>query len=220
MKKKLFILFLGLLIINLSGCRTVKRFIWFPAWMGNEPLAPYSGPKACIRVADFEVKASKATHEMGSGLRQMLASALVNSNRFSVQETSASPTCTGELIITAAITEFEPQASGGSSGVGGGGGVESGILGGLLGQPLNKAHIELEVRIASASTSKVLSSTRVQGQATDAGTASMGGASANKRLGQGLSVYANTPMEKAIYICIAEAARYIIKAVPGNYYKY
>jgi len=35
-----------------------------------------------------------------------------------------------------------------------------------------------------------------------------------------LGAYANTPMEKAIRICIIEAVRYIAQVIPANYYKY
>lgn len=222
MKKILFVLFFGLLVMNLLGCKTLDKVIHLGAPVDNRvaPLPPYSGPRARIMVADFEVKAVKATNEIGSGLRQMLVTALVNSNRFSVQELSASAATAGELIITAAVTEFEPRASGGSGGIGGGGGVDSGILGGLLGRSLNKAHMALDIRIVNASTSEVLSSMRVQGQATDVSGAMMGGFFGNWGLGQGLSIYANTPMEKAIRICIIEGVRYIVKTVPVNYYKY
>ena len=74
------------------------------------------------------------------------------------------------MIITAAATEFEPQASGGSAGIGGGGAMGSGILGGLLGASLNRAHMALDIRIVDASTSEVLTATRVQGQASDVGS--------------------------------------------------
>ncbi|MCX5703481.1 MAG: hypothetical protein NT066_03210 [Candidatus Omnitrophica bacterium] len=124
------------------------------------------------------------------------------------------------LIITAAVTEFEPQASGGRAGVGGGGGVGSGILGGLLGAALNKAHMALDIRIVDASTSEVLIATRVQGQASDIAGGIMGGFLGSWGLGGGLSAYANTPMEKAIRVCIIEAVRYISQATPASYYKY
>ena len=162
MKKTLFILMIGLLAINLIGCETLQQMTQPTAQVDNNagaaPLPPYAGPRARIAVADFDVKAAKATNQIGSGLREMLVTALVNSSRFSVlerqqlkalmqeQELSASGAAqqgsggpqrgqikTAELIITAAVTEFEPQASGGSAGIGGGGGVGSGILGGLLG---------------------------------------------------------------------------------------
>lgn len=211
---------------------------------GTAAMPTYSGPKARIAVADFEVKAAKASSEIGSGLREMLVTALLNSNRFSVverqalsavmqeQELSASGAAqsgsgpqrgqikTADLIITAAVTEFEPQASGGRAGIGGGGGVGSGVLGGLLGAALNKAHMALDLRIVDTSTSEVLAATRVQGQATDIAGGLMAGFIGNWALGGGLSAYANTPMEKAIRVCIVEAVRYISQAMPANYYKY
>jgi curli biogenesis system outer membrane secretion channel CsgG len=48
----------------------------------------------------------------------------------------------------------------------------------------------------------------------------MGGFFGSWALGVGLSGYANTPMEKAIRICIIEAVRYISQTIPANYYKY
>jgi curli biogenesis system outer membrane secretion channel CsgG len=211
---------------------------------GTQPLPPYSGPKARVAIADFDVKAAKAGGEVGSGLREMLVTALVNSNRFSVverqalsaamqeQELSASGAAqpgsgpargkikTADLIISAAVTEFEPQASGGRAGVGGGGGVGSGELGGLLGAALNKAHLALDIRIIDASNSEILASTRVQGQASDAAAGPMTGSTGSWALGGGLSAYANTPMEKAIRVCIMETVRYISETIPANYYKY
>jgi len=211
---------------------------------GAAALPPYSGPKARIAVADFDVKAAKATGEIGSGLREMLVTALINSNRFSVlerqalsavmqeQELSSSGAAqpgagaqrgkikTADLIITAAVTEFEPQASGGRAGIGGGGGIGSGILGGALGGGLNKAHMALDIRIVDTSTSEVLAATREQGQATDIAGGIGIGFLGSWALGGGLSAYANTPMEKAIRSCIIEAVRYISGAIPADYYKY
>ncbi|MCM8781068.1 MAG: hypothetical protein NC908_04010 [Candidatus Omnitrophica bacterium] len=245
MKRILGFLSLSLGIISLYGCATLTQpTAQVDTTAGVSPLPPYSGPKARIAVADFDVKAAKATFEIGSGLREMLVTALINSNRFSVverqvlsavmqeQELSASGAAqpgsgpqrgkikTADLIITAAVTEFEPQASGGAAGIGGGGGVGSGILGGLLGAALNKAHMALDIRVVDASTSEVLAATRVQGQASDIAGGFMTGFFGGWALGGGLSAYANTPMEKAIRICIIEAVRYISQVIPQSYYKY
>ncbi len=238
-----------LLVASLLGCTALQQITQPTAQVDNNagaaPLPPYSGPKARIAVADFDVKAAnRAGREIGSGLREMLVTALLNSNRFSVverqalsavmqeQELSASGAAqsstgpqrgkikTADLIITAAVTEFEPQASGGRAGIGGGGGVGSGILGGLLGAALNKAHMALDIRVVDTSTSEVLAATRVQGQASDISGAIMGGFLGSWGLGGGLSAYANTPMEKAIRVCIIEAVRYISQTVPANFYKY
>ncbi|GAI42460.1 unnamed protein product, partial [marine sediment metagenome] len=125
------------LTFSLIGC----AFLQPKATVGMQVLPPYSGPKARITVADFEVKAAKATDEIGSELREMLITAMINSNRFSVlkrqvletgmrQEELSTPGAAAQatkieqgkirnadLIITVAITEFEPRASGGRAGV-------------------------------------------------------------------------------------------------------
>ncbi len=248
MKKIFLSLFCAVLLVNLSGCATLEQMSRPTAQVDNSagaaPLPPYSGPRARIAVAEFEVKAAKASGEIGSGLREMMVTALINSNRFRVverqvleavmkeQELSISGAAesgsgpqrgqikTADLIITAAVTEFEPQASGGSAGIGGGGSAGSGILGALLGASMNKAHMALDVRIIDTSTSEVLAATRVQGQASDVSGGFMAGFFGGWALGGGLGAYANTPMEKAIRICIIEGIRYISQTIPANYYKY
>lgn len=211
---------------------------------GSAGMPPYSGPKARIAVADFEVKAAKTTGEIGTGLREMLVTALVNSNRFSVVErqvlnavmqeqqlvaSGAAQQGTGpqrgnirtaDLVITAAVTEFEPQASGGAAGIGGGSRIGKGFLGVGLGGSTNKAHMALDIRIVDTSTSEILASTRVQGQATDIAGGIGIGFLGSWGLGAGLSGYANTPMEKAIRACIIEAVRYLSQTISANYYKY
>lgn len=240
---------IALIALVIAGCASMGTMTQPTAQVDNNagaaPLPPYSGPKARVAVADFEVKAARAGREIGSGLRDMLVTALVASNRFSVVERQALAAVmqeqalaasgaaeqgaggpqrgklkTADFIITAAVTEFEPQASGGRAGIGGGGGIGSGVLGALLGGALNKAHMAMDIRLVDASTSEVLAATRVQGQATDISGAIMGGFFGGWALGAGLSGYANTPMEKAIRICIIEAVRYISQAVPATHYKY
>jgi len=246
MKKFFFTLGYTLLIVSIAGCASMMQpTAQVDNTAGAAPLPPYSGPKARIAVADFDVKAAKATFEIGSGLREMLITALINSSRFSVverqvlgailqeQELSVSGAAqagvggpqrgkikTADLIVTAAVTEFEPSASGGAAGIGGGGGVAGGVLGGLLGAAMNKSHMALDLRIVDTSTSEVLAATRVQGQATDVAGGFAAGFFGGFGLGGGLTAYANTPMEKAIRICIIEAVRYISQVVPPAYYKY
>ncbi len=247
MKKTLFIALCCVVSATVFGCASLNGMTQPTAQVDNNagaaPLPPYSGPRARLAVASFDVKAAKATGEIGSGLREMMVTALVNSNRFSIferqelnavmkeQELAASGAAeqgtgpqrgkikTADLIITAAVTEFEPQASGGRAGIGGGGGVGSGVLGALLGASVNRAHMALDVRIIDAATSEILAATRVQGEASDVYGGIMGGFFGGWALGGGLSAYANTPMEKAIRICIIEAVRYISQTVPPTYFR-
>ena len=217
--------------IFLYGCASVgsakKPAAKFEDVSSTAPLSTYSGPKVKVAVADFEIKTANSAGEAGIGLKEMLITALNNSNRFQVvdpQALSAAVDVPGDtvsgLVISVIVVEFEPSASGGSAGVGGGGGVGSGFMGALLGGSTNKAHVALDVRVVDPATSNVLFSTRVQGQASDVSGAIMGGFLGSWALSQHLSGYANTPMEKAIRICIIEAVRYVSGIVPPEYYKY
>ena len=234
----------AVMLMGITGCATTSGTAQVDNNAGAQPLPPYSGPKVRVAVADFDVKAAKAVGQIGPGLREMLITALVNSNRFSVfdrqalsavmleQELSAASAVqsdtgakkgyikTADIVITAAATEFEPHASGSRASIGAGGGVGSSILGGLLSATSNKAHMALDIRIIDTTTSEVLAATRVQGQASDiSGDLSGTYTGGFKTLTGGLSSYANTPMEKAIRNCIIEAVRYIAQATPGSYYK-
>jgi curli biogenesis system outer membrane secretion channel CsgG len=248
MKKVLLILCVSFLsILILSGSQSFAQpqpTAQVDNNAGTSPLPPYNGPKARIAVSDFDVKAAKAGGEIGTGLREMLVTALMNSSRFRVverqalsavmqeQELAASGAAqagggaqrgqikTADLMITAAVTEFEPNAKGGAAGLGGGGRVGGGILGAVLGGSVNKAHMALDIRIIDTSSSEILAATRVQGQATDMKGGILGGFLGDWGLGAGLSGYANTPMEKAIRVCIIEAVKYISQQVPYDYYKY
>lgn len=244
-------MFAGIVTIGflLSGCAGMDSMMQPQAQVdnnaGTQAMPPYNGPRARIAIADFDVKAAKAGGAIGGGLREMLVTALVNSQRFSVverqvlnavmqeQELGASGAGSGvggaargqiktaDLIITAAVTEFEPNASGGGVGIGGGGSAEGALLGGLLGGMMNSAHMAIDIRILDASTTEILASTRVQGKAKDFAAGFMAGVlGSSGGLGGGLSLYANTPMEKAIRVCIIEAVKYISQATPANYYKY
>jgi len=172
-------------VFMLSGCiHSVKKALFIP-----------EEKKARIAVADFEVKAAKADKEWASVLREKLIAALLKSNRFLIDEPALKQ---ADLILTATLVEFEPQGSpGGRSGIGGGGSASSGEFGGLMGQPINKMHVILEIRIADFASAQVFCVGRVQGQAA-----------------QGAS------LEDVINECINEAVGYILHSIPSKYYQY
>ena len=243
--RKLFWAIAICLVIPTLGCAGLQPTAQVDNNAGTQAMPTYYGPKARIAVSNFDVKAAKAYGEIGTGLREMLVTALVNSNRFRVVERqvldavmqeqqlgasgAAAPGQSGaqrgqiktaDIIVTAAITEFEPQASGGGGGLGGGGTIGGALVGAIIGGSMNKAHMALDLRIIDTSTSEVLAATRVQGQATDIAGGIFAGALGGVPLGIGLGGYANTPMEKAIRVCIIEAVKYIAQTTPANYFKY
>jgi curli biogenesis system outer membrane secretion channel CsgG len=243
--RKFLVALMFCLILPSLGCAGLQPTAQVDNNAGTQPLPSYNGPRARIAVSNFDIKAAKAYGEIGTGLREMLVTALVNSNRFRVverqvldavmqeQQLGASGAAapgqtsaqrgqikTADIIITAAVTEFEPQASGGGGGLGAGGTLGGSLIGAVIGGSMNKAHMALDLRIIDTSTSEVLAAARVQGQATDIAGGIFGGILGNTALGVGLGGYANTPMEKAIRVCIIEAVKYIAQTTPANYFKY
>lgn len=207
----------------------------------------YDGPKARMAVGEFQDKTAKgggqtgwlsmfgvSFKEIGDGMRDMLTTALFNSNRFIVLEREQLDTVmkeqdlatagrikrgteapTGEiygaeLIITAAVTEFE----GGAKGIGGG----TKVLGVTVGGGLTKAHVAIDLRIIDAKTSQIVGATTVTGSATSFG----GGGAANVGgvLPVALGGFSKTPTEQAIRVCIQKAVEYIASQTPTEYYRH
>jgi curli biogenesis system outer membrane secretion channel CsgG len=172
--------------------------------------------------------------QIGDGMQDMLTTALFNTNRFIVlereqlgevlkeQDLAASgrikkgteaPTGEiygAELLITAAVTEFE----GGAKGVGGG----TKVLGVTVGGGVKKAHIAIDIRIIDTKTSQIVAATSVEGSATNialGGLTNIGGS-----LPVALGGFSKTPTEKAIRVCIQKAVEYIVSQTPADYYRY
>lgn len=210
------------LVITLSGCQHLKHPITAVKKVAIELLPPYSGLKASITIADFDAKTPKVNNEVNLGLRQMLVSALSNTNRFIVsgqQPLAKNIPIASDLVVAVTVVQFEPQTSGGATGVGGGGSSNSGFFGGLLGRSVSKAHMTWDIRLIKFSTSEVLASAQIRGQASDA--------KMDRRiladtcpLTNGLSDFENTVMEKAIRRAVMEAAGYITETIPAGYFKY
>lgn len=205
----------------------------------------YNGPKARIAVARFENKAADARNwwnpQLGDGMADMLTTALFNSNRFIVlereslddviyeqdlgasgrvrQDTAAAigEIEGAELLVVAAVTEFEGNAGGVQGGVGGFGG---GVLGALTGGS-RSAHMAIDLRIIDARTSRILAATSVEGTARDFNLGgALGGYTGSVGLGGALSGWKNTPREKALRDVIEKSVDYVITKTPSNFYHY
>lgn len=206
----------------------------------------YNGPKARIAVAQFKDKTGGGHRwwnpQIGDGMADQLTTALFNSNRFIVleretlgnvlteqdlgaagrvsKETSApiGQIEGAELLVVGAVTEFEGSAEGGGGAIGGG--AVGAVLGGIA-AGYKKAHMAIDVRIIDARTSRVLAATSVQGEASDVNMgAALGGAFGGGGLGAALGGWKNTPIEKALRVCINEAVNFIASKTPQQYYHY
>ena len=203
-------------------------------------MEAYNGPKARIAVSDFEDKMSSSGYynaEYGRGMSDMLTTALFETNRYIVlerekiqsvlaeqnlgasgrvkRETAAAvgEIEGAELLVTAAITGFDPGASGGGGGLGG---IIGGNLGAVVGA-FKKAHVAMDLRVVDTNTARVLLATSVEGSATAFGG---GGLLAGGAMGGGLGGFQKTPMETAIRKMIQEAVKVIAARTPASYYHF
>ena len=238
-------LLIGLVVLFLSCAPTaeITSGTGGPS-MGQAQAEYYNGPKARIAVARFDVKAAKAHDvygyaKIGDGLSEMLTTELFNTNRFIVLERqqlqdilkeqdlgasgrvkpeTAAPIGQvegAEILVYGAVTAFEPNYRGG-----GGGLVIPGLNVGL-GGGAKQAYMAIDVRVVDTRTSRILAATTVEGKSTDYGAifgAVIGGGTT--RMPIGLGGWKNTPMEKAIRVCIRRAVDFIVSRTPARYFHY
>jgi len=206
----------------------------------------YNGPKARIAVARFENKTADSYNwynpSIGDGMADMLTTALVNSGRFIVLERESLDTVIGEqdlgasgrvredtaaaigeiegaeLLIVAAVTEFDDDSGGRSGSLGGGdiGRVFGAITGGS-----RSAHMAIDLRVVDATTSRVLAATSVEGEAKDFDIGgALAGYTGSVGLGGALSAWENTPREEALRQVIGAAVDYVISVTPQEMMRY
>jgi len=207
----------------------------------------YDGPKARIAVARFTDKSRTGWYSKakGNGMADQLATALVNTGRYIVLERQNFDTLIeeqslgqsglvrketaarmhriegAELLVVAAVTEFQGN-SGGAGGGGGGyrGTSKGGLLGGILGG-LRHAHIGIDLRILEVETSRILAATSVEGRSTDVGLGGgLAGYTGYGGLGGALRGWENTPLEKALRQVINKAVDFIVSKTPSAFYRH
>jgi curli biogenesis system outer membrane secretion channel CsgG len=197
------------------------------------------GKKAMIAIGDFQVKAAGAEQFIGDGLREMLLTTMYNDGHYILVERmdlkglaaeqalsrsrmarpeSAIPESqmdVAEIMVYAAVTEFEAEAGG------------SGLQLGVPKVPLNlgyqskTAHLAIDVRVVDVATGRLLAAQRITGTASSS-QASVG-ANLSRRgtsIPVSLGTFRNTPMEQAIRECVQKAATYITSSTPKKYFHY
>ncbi len=242
-KKSLYLIFVLIISLFVASCSSISTSVNSEGPSVNEILK-YKGPKARIAVASFKCKAAKCSGEIGSGIADMLTTALFQTGKFIVLERSneglgavqrelnlAQSGLVGQnipqrgllegadILVVGAITAFEPKAEG--IGVGGIAIPLNVPLIGGIGVGKNEAYIAADIRLIDVRTGRIINSTTVEGKASSWKLGGLGGGYHNKLiLGGGLSIYKNTPMEKAIRVMIDNAVKKIAELVPESYYRY
>jgi curli biogenesis system outer membrane secretion channel CsgG len=211
----------------------------FTGPVGGQRDAAPAGRKAMVTVGAFQVKAAGAGQFIGDGMREMLVTTLHNSGNYVVVERMelqglaaeqalsrsrmARPGAAiaerqmdvAEIMVSAAVTEFESEAKGG--------GVQFGIpnLPLNLGRQTKTAHMAIDVRVVDVATGRLLAAQRITGdakssQTTLGATVSVDGTAIPTTLG----AFKNTPMEQAIRECIQKATAYVTSTTPQQYFRH
>ncbi len=220
MAKKILDEFTILTLVFLLGCAQaqVKPSI---------ERAKYKGPKKRIAVVDFEVKVPGAHWKIGSGMAEMLITALHETGEFVLLErkelsdiikeqdlgeservTKETAAKIGELLgaqvlVRGALTEFEEKVS------------RAGVGGVLLkkragaGLTTTSAHVACDLRMYDATTGVILEATSEDASATSVGVVLAGVLKSGNILGGGFST--KTPLGKATRGCIEKIVNTIVE---------
>jgi curli biogenesis system outer membrane secretion channel CsgG len=176
---------------------------------------------------DFENKAGAAAQwNIGSGMAEMLTTALVNSGHFIVVERQAiskvlreqdfgasgrtraagapkiGQILNAQILVSGAVTEFATRTSGGGGGIG--------YRGINLGMASSKAHVAVNIRLYDSTTGEVIDSLRCDGKAK---SSAVSGGYSGSQLGGftfGTAAFAKTPLGKATHESINKAVHFIV----------
>jgi curli biogenesis system outer membrane secretion channel CsgG len=209
MKKIFQLINLAAILLCLNGCFSAPHKADEASAVD---LSPYQGSQAKIAVNDFELKTSGLDAQVSSAMKEYFVNILESTKRFAIVAPQDA-----DIIISVGIIEFVPENSGGKSGMAGGGSSASSFMGGLLGEVLNKANMQLSLRIIDRVSSEVVNSRDIQSQVVE-NPDKKTKFPQDKAFKEGLSDYAGTPMGKVIYDCLIEAGRFIVQNVPQKYY--
>ncbi len=206
--------------------------------IGEARAEAYNGPKARLAVNKFANKSAHGQGKLGTGMSDMLTTALFQSNRFIVLDRTDSDAVLAEqdlgasgridqktaapigkmegaeLLVTGAVTAFDPDTGGvlGGVGVGLGGGAGVGVGGGG-----RQAYMAIDLKVTDTRTGRIVAATTVEGKSTD-WVAGLGAAIGGVPIPFGLVGYQKTPAEKAIRVVIVKAVEYLSSQTPASYY--
>ncbi|HJX16883.1 MAG TPA: CsgG/HfaB family protein [Acidiferrobacterales bacterium] len=263
---------LMLAMLALAGCATTAEVTkGGGATIGEAQAEKYDGPKARITVGAIVDKTGAAdkkgslryqldvlrrrssspesfqSENVVGGIRDLVTTALFQSNRFIVlereaisetlveQEFSASGKVGeasripigqvegAELLVVGALTGFDAAAAGG-----GGFPIPIPINRGrdfvVLDVEIRKSHVAMDLRVIDVRTGRIVSTVAVEGSARKFGAGLSGFARTRHggmvRIPTVLRGFANTPVEKAISEMVDAAVTHIVEKTPPVYFHF
>lgn len=222
---------IGQLVTRIAISMVILLALLFPlaevSWAVSAPEGPqYPGLKKRIAVLDFEVKAPKAPRNLGSGMAEMLITALHQTGRFIVLERQAIEDILKEqrlgmsgavkseteaqvveilgaqVLVKGAITELDEKSEGGGLALPFGG-VKGGLTIGKV-----TGHVAIDVRMFDANTGVILDSHRSEATVSEA---ALGLVLAGGKIDLGAVGFQKTPLGKAIRQAIDESVSFIVR---------
>ncbi len=202
----------------------------------------YQGNKARVVVGTIKPKADMCSYEMAAAIGEMLSTALTNTGKFIVLasqeevaelaeeidfaqsgyvEEGKGPEAGlmegADILITGAVTSFEPDAGGGGGGLSG---LKKKAFG-SLGVSSKKAKMQMELKLIDIRTRRIIKAKKIKAESKSWSTDMTGGGwTEDISLDGALGVYSNEPMEKAVRASLAKSVSMISKEVPKEYYRY
>ncbi len=207
-----------------------------------EETLTYQGNKARIAIGTIKPKADKCSSGMAAAVGEMLSTSLVNTGKFIVlasQEEVAELADEiefaqsgyveegrgpekglmegADLLITGAVTVFEPDAGGSGGGLGG----LTNKAFGKIGVQTKTAKLEMDIKLIDIRTRRILKAKTIKAETKNWKTDMAGGGwTKDVALSGGLGMYSNEPMEKAVRAALAKTVDLVSKEVPKDYYRY
>jgi curli biogenesis system outer membrane secretion channel CsgG len=195
----------------------------------------YQGPKATIAVGEFSCPLQGAPEGVGDGLREMLMTALYESNYFIVLDRLDTAGISAEKLLSKSflanadnilnqkkMMPAELQIYGALTAMDAGGwGIRVKVPNApaTFGGAYHSAQITIEFRVVDSATGKILAAQSISGT-THSGRALAGTGSVWSGLPVQLEAFANTPVELAIRDCIYRAVIKLIKAMPADKFRH
>jgi curli biogenesis system outer membrane secretion channel CsgG len=221
----------------LGGCFLCLGFYSKVALAEDEiPMgAAYQGPKAVIAVGDFTVQVQGAPEDIGDGLREMLQTALFESNHFIVVDRAdwaginaekllsdsflkdadailkPGRTQPAEILVYGAVTTLEGEGCG----------LRLKLPGAPLkvGGQYHHARVGIDLRLVDTASGQILAAKSVDSSTLSASCEV--GASKNKTdLPFKLKLVKNTPIELAIRDCIYRAVISLRAMIPERMFRH
>ena len=222
---------LGLQALNVAAAET-----------NMEEKLTHQGNLARVTVGTIKTKATLCNGDMAASIGEMLSTALsqvdnlivlasmeevgeladeLNMANSGFVEEGSGPEAGlmegADIMITGAVTSFEPDAGGKSGALSG---LKKGLLG-KVGLDSKKSAIGMDIKLIDIRTRRIIKAIPIKAESSSVGVnvgASKWGRDVD--LGGSLGGYKNTPMEDAIRELLTDAVDEINKQIPKNYYRY